>query len=124
MAVQRHWCFTLNNPTEADQELLDQAWEQGKLEYLICGNEVGATGTPHVQGYMILKKQGRLSAVKKLLPRAHIEPTKGLPQQAADYCKKDGDFQERGELPVPKHIKGGEFTKRKWEDAKDLAKQG
>lgn len=124
MAVQRHWCFTLNNPTEADRGLLDQAWEQGKMEYLICGNEVGANGTPHVQGYMILKKQGRMSAVKKLVPRAHIEPAKGAPHQAADYCKKDGDFQERGQLPQLKHIKGGESVKRKWIETKELAKQG
>lgn len=41
-------------------------------------------------------------------------------KQAADYCKKDGIFVEKGELP----LSGGEATKCVWDEAKLLAMQG
>ncbi len=43
----------------------------------------------HIQGYLYLKKQARLAAMKKLLPRAHWEPRKGSHKQARAYCMKE-----------------------------------
>lgn len=122
--MTRFWCFTVNNPTEADGQHIEEAHDKGQLEYLVIGREVGAEGTPHLQGYLILKKQGRMSAVRKMLPRAHLEQAKGTPEQASDYCKKDCDYREWGVLPVPRHVKGGEAQKRKYKDAWDAAKSG
>ncbi len=66
---------------------------------MVYGRETGASGTPHLQGFTQLSKQTSFSVVKRHLPGAHIEKRKGTPLQAADYCKKDGDFTEIGELP-------------------------
>lgn len=95
MTVQlRNFVFTLNNWSFQDRE------ELLKLDYhyLVFGKEIGDSGTPHLQGYCELKKRYRLSKIKEYIPRAHIEKRRGTPQQASDYCKKDGDFEEYGEM--------------------------
>lgn len=117
MSRAKRWCYTLNNPT-TEYTLEDLC------EYHVFGREKGELGTPHLQGYIIFKKQLVLTAVKKLLPGAHLEVARGTPQEASDYCKKDGDYFEYGELPIPSNIKGGEATKAKWERIKALAKAG
>lgn len=103
---KKHWCFTINNWTaeELDQIVEGLTRDDGVQiwEYLVVGREEGENGTPHLQGYGILKTKLRLRNVK-LLPgfaRAHLESARGTPKQASDYCKKEGDFEEFGDLPV------------------------
>lgn len=94
----KRWCFTLNNPTEdEEQELANKA---GEVKYLIFGRERGENGTPHLQGFVIFNSNQRLRAVRVFIRRAHWELARGTNQEAADYCKKDGEFDEFGELPV------------------------
>ncbi|GIY17805.1 replication-associated protein [Caerostris darwini] len=57
----------------------------------------------------LFKQRKRFSGVKKVFPTAHLEVSNGSPQEAADYCKKDGDFVEYGCLPTTKSG-GGAFT--------------
>lgn len=100
MTQAKRWCFTLNNYTAAEERhILDNV---DSYDYLIVGKEEGESGTPHLQGFVIFKQRLRLANVKLLIGnRCHIEHTKGTPQQASDYCKKDGDFAEHGTLPSP-----------------------
>lgn len=93
-AQARRWCFTINNPTPEDELAL----EADVFRYLIYGEEVGESGTPHLQCYAEFPKPTRLSALKKMFPRAHFEVARGSPQEASAYCKKDGKFTERGVL--------------------------
>lgn len=98
----RRWVFTLNNPDDGErQRLRDALLPQSK--YLCIGSEVGDSGTPHLQGYVIFKSQRTLSACKAVFypSKPHLEASKGTPAQASDYCKKDGDFIEAGDLPAP-----------------------
>lgn len=44
---------------------------------LYVAKEVGAEGTPHLQGYVTFKGSRRLGGLKKLQSRAHWEPAKG-----------------------------------------------
>lgn len=92
MARMRNICFTINNPTEDDRKGVESL----PFTYLIVGNEVGQSNTRHLQGYCELSKQLRMKSIKKAMPRAHIEKRKGSAKQAADYCKKDGDYKEHG----------------------------
>lgn len=93
----RNAVFTWNNYDSGSIDHLDSL----QCKYLVYGKEVASTGTKHLQGYIEFTKQLTFGNAKKLLPCCHIEPRKGTPQQAADYCKKDGDYVERGELSKP-----------------------
>lgn len=89
----RHICFTLNNYTHIEFDAVIAI----KCKYMVVGKEVGENGTPHLQGYIEFDGGKRFSTLKKMLPRAHIEQRKGTAEQAANYCKKDNDFFEKGE---------------------------
>jgi len=119
MSRSRAYCFTINNWVPED--LI------GVLEipttYTVVGREKGKEDTPHLQGYLYFKTVKSFGQIKKLLPRAHIEAAKGTPVQAAEYCKKDGDYEERGECPMSQDQKG-QCTKRRWDDARQLAREG
>lgn len=121
MSRSRSWCWTLNNytdPDAADADALQQA-----TVYTVMGKEVGEQGTPHLQGYSYFKQPQTLKKMKEYLPRAHFEPARGTPQQAADYCKKEGSFMEFGTLPMSQKRKG-ELGKEFWDDVLEKAKRG
>lgn len=42
----------------------------------------------------------RFSAIKALIPRAHLEPTRGSKKQAEDYISKVGSWAEKGEQVI------------------------
>lgn len=95
MSQCRNWCFTLNNYT-AEEEAALKAY---KCSYLVYGHEVGDEGTPHLQGYIEFVNGKRLSTLKaQLSERIHWERRKGTAKQASQYCKKDRDFYEAGEI--------------------------
>lgn len=98
MGTYRRFCFTLNNYTEEELEIISN--NHGRFKYLIYGKEVGESGTPHLQGFCITLSPIRYTTLKGLLSnRCHVERAMGTSAQAADYCKKDGNFTEFGTFP-------------------------
>lgn len=118
MSKARGYFFTVNNYTEADQEAFDKL----ECRYVVVGKEVGESGTPHLQAFVLFNSPRSFEAIKKLFPRAHIEVAKDS-YASMKYCKKEGEWKERGEPPKTK-AEGGETTKRKWDDAYEAAKEG
>jgi hypothetical protein len=96
----KHWCFTLNNFSEEEHKQLTELGSHDNVQYLILGKETGESGTPHIQGFISLKKKKRFNWIKEAIgTRAHIEIAKGSPKQNRDYCSKDGAYEEYGEVP-------------------------
>lgn len=116
----KNWCYTLNNWDDTDVVRLKST----PCKYHVIGNEVSDSGTPHLQGFIIFEKTKRFNAVRKLLgTRCHIEAMAGTSFQAAEYCRKDEDYWEQGDLPMDKAAIGKKEKKR-WEEAWEHAKKG
>ena len=95
----RRYCFTLNNWEPLDETRISALADNCK--YLVYGRETGDSGTPHLQGFVIFNNSVSFTAAKSRLGDAcHIERARGTSEQAAAYCKKDGDFVEFGELTL------------------------
>lgn len=117
MSQGRNWCFTHNNYTNT--EWIDEM-THGHPVYRIYGKEVGASGTPHLQGFVAFRLNVRLAFLKKHFPQEiHWEIARLVPQ-AIEYCKKDGDVTEHGECPRRWVIRGS----TRWEEARSAAENG
>lgn len=98
------WCFTHNN-YDSDSEDLITGFFTADCKYGVFGREVGDSGTRHLQGFFVLDCTGSRSLdwVRNRFPvqGVHFEAARGSTSQAADYCKKDGDFYEFGQPSEP-----------------------
>lgn len=86
MAFSKNWIFTLNNPTQDGDTLLDNL--STLASYLVFQKEQASTGTVHFQGYIQFTVRKRLAAVRKVLDRAHWEVARGSAEQNTQYCTK------------------------------------
>jgi len=99
MSKARAFVFTVNNYTDADCDNVFHI--QTKAQYIVVGKEVGEQGTPHLQGYMYFSSPRNFTAIKKLLPRGHIEVAKAEAKKNREYCIKGGDILvESGVMPT------------------------
>lgn len=80
----------MNNYRDSEIFQLKQL-HPSKASFLILGKEVGAQGTPHLQGYLEVTKKVSLSTLKSWpgLERAHIEKANGSADQNLAYCSKE-----------------------------------
>lgn len=113
----RGWCFTLNNYTLWDDADIDRLAEEA--QYLIYGKERGENDTPHYQGFVYFSTLKSFNQLRDYLPRAHVEKQRGTLDAAIEYCKKEGDFVERGERPY-----GPTSQKNQWKEVIQLARAG
>ncbi len=83
MAQYSNVCFTLNNPE--DMIMFDAE----AMVYLVYQEEIGDSGTYHLQGYCEFSNRVRLTTAKALLGGAtvHLERRRGSQAQAIAYCK-------------------------------------
>lgn len=119
----RAWIFTVNNYDGHYERKLKRI----PAQYLIYGREVGANGTPHLQGYAYFANQRTRSQAAKLIPQAYLDIRQGSHEQARDYCIKDGNYHEQGDppsSPLEGSKKGGEVTKAKWTNIVAKASSG
>lgn len=83
----RAYTFTLNNWVEAE----DAAIKAMPHKYMVYGQEIGANGTPHLQGYFVFPHPISFhSALAKFPSRTHLEVAHGTSAQNDKYCEKEG----------------------------------
>lgn len=89
----RYWSFTLNNPAQWDSACIIAMRDE--VNWYVYQLEQGEEQTPHWQGSCCFKRSKRLTGVKRMLDRAHWEPTRNV-QASIKYCQK-----EEGRLEDP-----------------------
>lgn len=99
----KFWCFTWNNPPDGAMEQMIEVFKKHNMEYII-GNEVGDSGTPHLQGYCEAATKMRWSELG-LDSGIHWEKRKGSRMDNIKYCSKDGDFKSSVQLRPPREVK-------------------
>lgn len=116
---------TVNNWRQSDYDHLVEMWGNDWFTYMIIGKEGNTPGpngearTPHLQCFMILQRKKTCGVIIKKLTfadgrKAFVERANGPSPAAADYCKKEGDFEEWGECRPAAGAAGGESQKDKW----------
>lgn len=89
----KSYCFTSYNVESPP------SFDESTMGYLIYGFETcPETARRHLQGFVQFKNRQYFSRCKTAFPGAHIERSRGTPEEAALYCRKDGDFREYGTL--------------------------
>lgn len=120
-AVKRRWVFTWNNPDTILTEDHFRSWKHAR--YLVYQEEIGQSGTHHLQGYAEFNKAVKTSNMKILKDNgAHFEGAMGTPQQCKSYCTKEdtrvGGPYEYGETS------GGQGTRTEISYTRDMIKAG
>lgn len=120
-----NFVFTLNNPTVEEKELARSDPPPSPIRFMGFEEETGTEGTPHLQGFAVLKKRKTISGAK-LIPifkRAHVEVMKGRLDQSEVYCSKEGNLECFGDRPKSSKQKGTDEQLR-WETMINLATVG
>lgn len=121
----RKWCFTLNNYSEEDIKNLESLYPE-MVSYIIFGKEIApTTGTPHLQGFLYMKRAVSLATIKRNISSQtiHLEIARGSFAENIAYCSKEGSFIEKGKRPLDPEEKG-EMEKRRWKDCRSAAQEG
>jgi len=87
-----HWGMVINNYDAKDLALLENAYPD-HIRKLVYTKEVGAEGNPHIQAFIKMKRDVRLSHMKKLFPGAHFNYLDSLEyrKNAEAYAQKQDD---------------------------------
>lgn len=119
MPGAKNYVFTLNNYTVDEVDHIAGLIETGEVGYVVIGREVApTTNTPHLQGYVHFVRRKTLAQARTLVSeRAHFEVARGTPREAIAYCKKDGNFDEWGEIP------GGQGKRNDWESLREYVQE-
>lgn len=108
-SVSKSWFCVFNNPSEHGYDGEPQNVCDALVDLWISSSDsrtcavaycISADGLHHIHAVFDDVKAMRFSAIKKVFPAMHIEPTKGNKAQANDYIDKRGRFAEKGETVV------------------------
>lgn len=99
----RKWIFTLNNPSPEEIAHIECLPDSDAVDIIAACHEVGAEGTPHIQGMVEWVNAKSLSATKKALgsKRFHLQERRGSLRRAWAYamkgCQSKTEWEAKGE---------------------------
>lgn len=117
----RHLVFTINNPKDEPQELLQKFEEFAR--YVIFQKEAGKKGTPHYQGYVEFYKPKRYVWCSKNIAPGWWKKREGTREQARAYCQK-GDTRLDGPWEAGQFLDSGQGKRTDIDRLVELAEQG
>lgn len=96
-APRKNYCLTLWPEHSPDPRTL---FDHTTMTYLVVGDETcPETGRAHYQCFVQFIKKVRWNQVKAIFgAQSHVEACRGSPEQNRDYCTKDGNFTEFGDM--------------------------
>lgn len=121
-ASAKHWCFTSYKSGFNFDNI-----NKEKITYCIYGVEqCPETNRTHYQGFVSFKNRTTLLQAKQSIgdQTAHFEIKRGSIQEAADYCRKDGRFEQWGIQPEEQTAGLKRGAGIDYEEVDRLAKQG
>jgi len=85
------WSMTINNPDDNDMVLVRNPNPEYIRQLIWTPEEGDKDGTPHVQAFIKLMKQQRMSFIKKLFPRGHFKSITAdeYKHNCSHYAQKD-----------------------------------
>jgi hypothetical protein len=105
-SVSKSWFCVFDNPAkhgfagdpeEIAEKIVDTWIAENPKRTCAVTYCISASGLHHCHAVLEDTTALRFSAIKKLFPSMHIEPTKGNKKQADDYINKRGRWAEEGE---------------------------
>lgn len=67
--------------------------------YLVSGKEVcPKTKRVHYQTFIQMKTTRNMQQLKAIMPTSHLEPRRGSVEDNLQYCMKEGDFHQEGQV--------------------------
>lgn len=101
ISCAKRWCFTYNNyPEDWKNKIVPIL--NNCAEYSI-GEEIGETGTPHLQGYIEFNVKCRPMSVLKI-KEIHWEKCIGSRKENLNYTQKEGKFIQNFEIKYVEEI--------------------
>lgn len=90
--------FTLNNWTAQNLQELRALANHADVKYACWSQEVGATGTPHLQGYIHFREKKTTAFCHTLVSHASFMYAKGLPEHSRLYVRKGEQSKDEWDL--------------------------
>lgn len=93
----RAYQLTINNPDDkgmGHDKIKEILTAIPSLAYWCICDEIGHEGTYHSHVYVKTRNPVKFSTMKNKFPLAHIEQTKGTPQENREYIRKEGKWKD------------------------------
>lgn len=117
----KNWVFTVNNYDDEDIATVHNLETRVDVIRLFVGREVGAQGTPHLQGYVAFANPTTREHLSNFLHgKAYIEQARGGWKQNWTYCTKEGNIEVEKGGPVGKQSISSAMTEDALEACKHL----